>query len=77
MIDRLIDQCPRDPALATSPLHRWPPHAHISRIHVFIFDDKAGYALGRGYVVIDWVTSQMLRPFLLYSLCIKQNTNVG
>ena len=41
VIDRLIAQCPRDPALATNrnlpapPMA--PPHAHISRICVFIF----------------------------------------
>ena len=41
VIDRLIDQCPRDPALATNrnlpALPMAPPHAHISRIHVLIF----------------------------------------
>ena len=41
VIYRLIAQCPRDPALATSlllpPPPMAPPHAHISRIRVFIF----------------------------------------
>ena len=37
VIDRLIAQCPQDPALATNRNLPAPPHAHISRIRVFIF----------------------------------------
>ena len=59
-----------------------PPHAHISRIRVFIFprmhlkfsrwrcpDSKL--LASEQQSTNQWVTSQMLRPFLLYSLWVS------
>ena len=84
-IDWLFAQCPRDPAprnhsnLPAPPmaLPMASPHAHISRIRVFIFPSM--HLIFSRWRCLDWkllaseqqstnqwVTSQMLRLFLLY-----------
>ena len=59
-----------------------PPHAHISRIRVFIFPSMhlkfsrwrcldSKLLASEQQSTNQWVTSRMLSPFLLYSLCVR------
>ena len=65
-----------------------PPHAHISRIRVFIFPSMhlkfsrwrcldSKLLASEQQSTNQWVTSRMLRPFLLYSLWLQHIDKVA